>query len=197
MSGKKLADSSDFPAAAAAPPTAPWLDGEIAQHLESIVDDLRRLAAARMRRERPDHTLQPTAVAHEVWLRIAKSHGDNPPQTREELLALAATVIRRVLVDHARARNAAKRGGSGGCVPLAPSDDHSCGGESLLLELDEELELLAKLHPRSARVVELRFFGGMKDAAIAAHLGVSDRTVRNDWAVARAWLRSRLVDGPI
>ncbi len=157
-----------------------------------MVEELRAVAAVIFSRERVGHTLQPTAIVNEAWLRLAQS-GTVQPEDRELFLALAAATIRRVLVDHARRHLAQKRGGgrrgSEQDVELAAGTD-DWAEEALALE--SELELLATLHPRSAQVCEMRYYGGLSDAEIALRLGVSDRTVRQDWATARAWLLSRL-----
>ncbi|MBK7403720.1 MAG: sigma-70 family RNA polymerase sigma factor [Phycisphaerales bacterium] len=162
----------------------PWSD--------RLLDELRVLAAVYFRSERPGHTLQPTAIVHEAWIRLTQS-GTLDTSDREAFLALAAGTIRRVLVDHARRHLAQKRGagkpGTDDGLREAPGLDR-WAHEAIALE--GELDLLNKLHPRSAQVCEMRYFGGLGDAEIAARLGVTTRTVRQDWATARAWLLSRL-----
>lgn len=159
---------------------------------EGLYAELRRLAGQHLRRERSGHTLQPTALAHEAWMRLAGSQNlDRPADDRARFLAAASVTIRRVLVDHARSRATAKRGGRWARVevelpqasPVDPID---------LLALDEALAELTALHPRQAQVVELRFFGGLSGDETAELLGVSPRTVDGDWRVARAWLATRL-----
>jgi RNA polymerase sigma factor (TIGR02999 family) len=158
-----------------------------------VYDELRRLAASRLRRERDGHTLQPTALAHEAWLQLVDA-----PQVewrgRAQFLAVAARAMRQILVDHARRRGARKRGGDLAQVTLF--DDAATFGRSQLdlLALDEALEALGALDERTVRVVELRFFSGLEMKEIAGVLGCSQATVENDWYLARAWLRKRLKD---
>ncbi|MFN0137001.1 MAG: ECF-type sigma factor [Phycisphaerae bacterium] len=154
-----------------------------------IYDDLRRVAQKYMSDERFGHTLQPTALVNEAFVRM---RGRSAPVCgHSHALALASIAMRRILVDHARMRTADKR--LGGVRPIALS-----GGESLqsrdleILELDELIHRLAALDARRARVVELRFFAGMTNEEIADALGVVRSTVAEDWAVARVWLRSQL-----
>lgn len=145
-----------------------------------------------MARERRDHTLQPTALAHEALLRLGEQSGvDEFGKTR--FMSLASEMIRRILVDHARRRATAKRGGGRVRVDLEEVT-LSCDGEGPieLLELDKVLSELATLNPRQARIVELKFFGGLSLDAIAEALGVSRGTVKEDWRIARAWLRVRI-----
>lgn len=157
-------------------------------------DLLRRIAADYLRRERPGHTLQPTALVNEAILRLGD--GDGPRwNDRRHFVATAARAMRRVLVDYARARLADKRGGG---VPRALDVEAVGAGEGDavdLLALDEALSRLDTLHERQARVVELRFFAGFTVAETAEHLGVSERTVELDWSVARAWLKRELRGG--
>jgi RNA polymerase sigma factor (TIGR02999 family) len=154
---------------------------------------LHDVASAIMRRERRDHTLQATALIHEAMLRFDDIRKN--PEDERRALACAARVMRQVLVDHARRRGAAKRGGDHRRVALdtramdveAPSTD--------VLELDEAIERLKVEDPRKAAVVELKFFGEMTHAQIAAELGVSEKTIEADWYFARAWLRRALERG--
>ena len=158
-------------------------------YLPEVYDQLRGLAEAFLRRERPDHTLQPTALVHEAYLRLAEQ--DRAAwNDSSHFQATAATMIRRILVDHARGHKAAKRGGDWHRVTLSEASDGT--GDVDLLELDEALVELAGLDERQARVVELRFFGGLGIKEAAAQLGVSPRTVDGDWRLARAWLHRRL-----
>ncbi len=160
---------------------------------DSVIAELRALAAKYLAGERPGHTLQPTALVHEAFLRLTGSPG--VPADRSEFIALAATSMRRVLVDHARARRAAKRGGDRRRAPPLALDGAAAKWDQPqvdLLALDEALEKLAALDPRQARIVELRFFGGLGVEAAAQVLGVSTRTVEADWRMARAWLRREL-----
>lgn len=170
-------------------------DREAADSLmQSIYAELRALAAARLANERPDHTLQPTALVHEAYLKLID-------QTRVEwkdrrhFFAVASEIIRRILVDHARMKNAAKRGGGMARVDLdqVSERDHTSAIDHL--EMDGALKELAALNERQARVVELRFYGGLEVAAVAECLGVSERTVVGDWQFARAWLQGRLQGG--
>jgi RNA polymerase sigma factor (TIGR02999 family) len=158
-----------------------------------VYAELRAIAAARLTEERPDHTLQPTALVHEAYLRLI----DQTRATyndRAHFIAVASEVIRRILVDHARARRAAKRGGGTLRVPLGDEHADLAGpaADADLADLDEALEHLARVSPRQARVVELRFFGGLGVADTAAILGISDRAAELDWRFARAWLQVRL-----
>lgn len=158
--------------------------------LPAVYEELRRIAALHLRRERRGHTLQPTAVVHEAWLRLSELEHLRIDDRRGFLVA-AAGAIRRVLVDHARGRATRKRGGGAARVTLSglSSDDDSTLD---LLALDDALAGLAALDVRKARVVELRHFGGLTIAEAAAALGVGTTTVEDDWAFARAWLRRRL-----
>jgi RNA polymerase sigma factor (TIGR02999 family) len=166
--------------------------------LPRVYDELRALADAYMRRERAGHTLQPTALVHEAFLRLLRL----PPgsvQNRIHFFALAAQAMRRILADHARRHRAAKRGGGAVRVPLelveggAPATP--AGDDVAADDLDAALEDLAKLDERQARVVELRFFGGLSIEETAEVLAVSTATVKRDWLVARAWLHRELRGG--
>jgi len=166
--------------------------------LPRVYDELRALADSYMRRERAGHTLQPTALVHEAFLRMLRL----PPgsvQNRVHFFALAAQAMRRILADHARRHRAAKRGGSAVRVPLELVEGGgpaSAAGEDVAADdLDAALEDLAKLDPRQARVVELRFFGGLSIEETAEVLAVSTATVKRDWLVARAWLHRELRGG--
>lgn len=174
---------------------AAWHAGErgAAERLFQVVyGELRRLAAYHMRGERAGHTLQTTALVHEVYLRLAGQDVDW--KNRGHFFAVAARAMRRILVDHARRRRAAKRGGGVAPSPLdsvVPAIDPAVD----LLDLDAALETLETLDPREARVVELRFFAGLSVPEVALALGVSDATVERDWVTARAWLRRELSGG--
>jgi len=162
--------------------------------MDQVYDELRQLAAAHLSRERVGHTLQPTALVHEAWMRLARI--DRIPWRDEKHFVLAAAgVIRRVLIDHARARGAAKRGGDAHRVTLAAVDasDHDAPNVDVLA-LDEALTALAALDERKARVVELRHFGGLTIAETASVIEVGTTTVEDDWAFARSWLQRRLGD---
>jgi len=162
--------------------------GALSQLLPVVYERMRELALAQLRREQPGHTLNPTALVHEAYLKLAGPQGLKA-RDRAHFLALASRAMRQVLVDHARIRKAEKRGG--GVAPVTLLDAVSAGTESPdeLLALDQALE---RLDPRQRQVVECRFFGGMEEAEIAAALGVTERTVRRDWVKARAWLYDHL-----
>jgi len=171
-----------------------WAKGDLEARdrlLPIVYDELRRQAARELRGERAGHTLQPTALVHEVYLRLAQPRRV-PWESRAEFFAAAAQAMRRILVDHARKRAAAKRAGNWTRIELA--DDVAIEGkpELDLLALDDALEGLAELDPRHARIVELRFFGGLSVAETASVLKVSTATVKRDWSFARAWLLRRL-----
>lgn len=158
-----------------------------------VYDELRRLAAAYLRRERADHTLQPTALVHEAYMRLAAQDGVDW-RNREHFIGVAAEMMRRVLVDHARGHRRGKRWG-GLRLPLAEADGFAEGEAGDLVALDEALRRLARRHPQKSRIVELRFFGGLSIEETAGILGVSDSTVERDWKFARAWLARELEHG--
>jgi RNA polymerase sigma factor (TIGR02999 family) len=167
-----------------------WRSGDGAAldtFLPLLYDELRRLAAAHLRREREGHTLQPTALAHEAYLRLIDQHSVTW-ENRAHFMGLAAQAMRRVLADHARRRGAQKRGGDATRVPLDEGIVADGARTVEIQELDTALEDLARLEPRQARVVEMRFFGGLSIEEAAAALGVSAATVKRDWTLARAWL---------
>lgn len=162
--------------------------------LPSIYDELHRLAGAYMKKERRDHTLQPTALVNEVFLRMARQNGDirvNPTRFK----AVAALMIERILYDHARHKNALRRGGGFQCVPL--EDDAKIGGEVEpdILALHEALRELARKNSRVARVVLMRYFAGLTVGETAEELEISERTVNDDWMFAKAWLARELEKG--
>jgi RNA polymerase sigma factor (TIGR02999 family) len=173
-----------------------WSDGDPAAEaklLPLVYDQLRRQAAHQLRRERPGHSLSPTAVVHELYLRLVPQERASWVN-RAQFFAVASRLIRRVLVDHARARRTAKRAGGWQRVTLA-DDVVEAGPPDLdLLALDRALEELAALDARRARLVELRYFGGLSLDETAAALGVSAATVSREWQLARAWLHRRLAD---
>jgi RNA polymerase sigma-70 factor (ECF subfamily) len=167
-------------------------DGSARDELLTLVyDELRALAARHMQKERPDHTLQPTALAHEAYLRLVDD-ADVDWQSHAHFLAVASEVIRRILIDYARGHDAAKRGGAMNKVRLSDAIGHSGGVDIDILALDEALKELATLKERHHRVVELRFFGGLTMRQTAHVLGVSIDTVKDDWQAARTWLRRRV-----
>jgi RNA polymerase sigma factor (TIGR02999 family) len=156
--------------------------------------ELRRLAQAYMRHERPGHTLQPTALVHEVFLRLIQQH-ETSWQNRAHFMGVAARIMRRVLVDHARRHRAAKRGGGEKPVSLGPLEVADLSGEGIAADdLDAALEDLGRHDERQARIVELRFFGGLSIDETAEVVGVSPATVKRDWLLARAWLHRELGD---
>ena len=156
-----------------------------------IYDELRRLAVHFMARERPDHTLQTTALVHEAYFRLVDQRQASW-NNRAHFYGAAAGVMRRILVDHARARRAEKRGGGARQVPLEDALGAATEHPEEVLRLDMALTRLAELSPRQVRVVELRFFGGLSVEETAAALAVSPKTVKRDWNVARAWLHREL-----
>jgi RNA polymerase sigma factor (TIGR02999 family) len=184
-----MASSADVPTPRAADPGGD--PQRIAQLIEGMQRELRALASKYLRDERPDHTLQPTALVNEVCLRLIRSSGlaaaDQP-----QLLAAAATTMRHVLVDYARRRLAQRRGGGGRPVTFDESVVGDVGTDVEVLAVNEAMERLAACDERQARIVEMRFFGGLTDGEIAQALGVSRRTVQGDWQMARAWLRREL-----
>jgi len=157
--------------------------------IESLYSELHRIAARMLGAERSDHTLQPSALINELYLRL---HAATPPEwrNRAHFLAVAATTLRRILIDHARAHRAEQRGGGEAGIPLHMVDPGApCSYDDLLI-VDEALQELERADPRAARVTELRFFGGLLESEIAEELGISEITVKRDWKFARAWLAS-------
>ena len=167
-------------------------DGAALEELTRLVyEELRRLAHHYMKRQRPDHTLQTTALVNEAYLRLAQQ--DHPSfANRAHFLAVAATAMRQILVDHAKASLRQKRGGGVREVSLDEAALVSPEPMREILELNDALERLATLDSRKARVVELRYFGGLEQDEIAEVLQVSTVTVRRDWVFSRAWLYSAL-----
>jgi RNA polymerase sigma-70 factor, ECF subfamily len=158
--------------------------------LPLVYAELHRLARSYMRMERQDHTLQPTALINEAYMRLVKGNLDW--QNREHFIGVAANTMRRVLVDHARAHKAKMRGGELRRVELdeALVISEECTEE--MLELDDALNDLTEVNPRQARVVELRYFGGLSVEQIADVLAIAPRSVKRDWALARIWLFNKL-----
>jgi RNA polymerase sigma factor (TIGR02999 family) len=198
----------------APPPAATTSPGEVTRLLHDLQEgdegagerlaalvyaELREVAARHLRAERPDHTLTPTALVHEAYLRLAGQQ-ETAWQSRAHFFAMAARAMRRILVDHARARRAAKRSG-GERVPLDDASDVIAGADDAqaraidLVALDDALARLTALDPRQARVVELRYFAGLEIEEVAELLGVSGMTVKRDWRLARAWLFRELGGG--
>jgi RNA polymerase sigma factor (TIGR02999 family) len=156
-----------------------------------IYDELHRMAARYMRSERPNHTLQATALVNEAYLQLSKQQGANW-QNRTHFLAVAATTMRSLLIDYARARSADKRGGGQPKLSLEESLVFAEGRSGVLLALDEALKKLAEFAPRESRVVELRFFGGLSVEETAEVLQVSAKTVKRDWRRAKDWLHGQI-----
>ncbi len=161
------------------------------QLLPLVYDELRRLAGSYLKRGEGGAalTLQPTVMVHEAFLRLVNRPAEGF-EGRTHFFAVAATAMRHVLIDHLRGKKRAKRGGDWNRVTLTGVAGISGEKEIELLALDEALTRFAELDQRASQVVELRFFGGLSTGQIAEELGVSERTIRNDWSVARAWLRS-------
>lgn len=168
-----------------------WSDGDkkAAEQLMPLVyDELRRMARGYLRRERPEHTLQPTALVNEAYLKLVDQRSVNW-QNRHHFFGIAAQMMRRVLVDHAREHAAEKRGGLRRKVSLDEAGILTMGERAAeLVALDEALRKLAEVFPRKARVVELRFFGGLSVQETAGVLDVSDKTVMREWETAKLWL---------
>lgn len=164
--------------------------------LPQVYDELRRQAARHLRRERRDHTLRPTALVHEAYLRLVGQRGEW--QSRRHFLAVAAEMMRRILVDHARSHSRTKRGGE--WVRVALDDAGELAVETTpdidLLLLEDALQELRAIDPERERLVELRFFAGLSIEDTAAVLEVSPSTVLRDWRVAKAWLFRRIHEGP-
>lgn len=157
-----------------------------------VYTELRRQARRALRREGVGHTLQATALVHEAWLRLDGQHRAHW-ESRSQFLAVAAQMMRRVLVDHARTRRALKRGGGETQLTLGDAEQAVAAADNVdVLALDDALARLATLDPRKARLVELRYFAGLSIPEAAAALGVSQATLGREWAVARMWLRREL-----
>lgn len=161
------------------------------QLYELVFAELRAMAARKMASERPDHTLQPTALVNEAYLRLANQH-NLKEASRGTFLAAAAQTMRRILVEVARARSAEKRGGQWDRVTLSGLDAHAAQKQVDVLDLNHALERLGEQSPRVASVVVMRYFGGLTVDETAESLGVSPRTVADDWTFARAWLTREL-----
>lgn len=175
--------------------------GATARLMPILYGRLRTLAAAHLAGERTDHTLQATALVHEAFLRLLDRHA--PYADEAHFLAAASQAMRRILVDHARARGRRKRGAGAARIGLTSFDLPGTDGDLDLVDLDDAIDRLASDDPQAARVVELRFFAGMDEREIASVLGVTDRSVRRYWIHAKAWLARELLgpeevtDGPL
>lgn len=159
--------------------------------LPALYDELRDLAASYLRRERPDHTLQPTALVHESYLRLVKQQTVNWAD-RLQFLSIAARMMRRILSNYATARGATKRGSGEPLLELDAALEFYDKREISIAKVDEALRGLEALDPRQAQVVELRFFGGLNMEEVAEVLGVSPATVKRDWVTARRWLQREM-----
>lgn len=171
-----------------------WRAGERgaeARLIEHVYDELRRIARAHLARERNDHTLEPTALAHEAYLRLIRQD-QVEWRDRVHFFAIASRMMRRILVDHARRARNLKRGGDQIRVPLTDFPLTDDDRPHVMLEVDRLLNRLAERDPTKASIVEMRFFGGMTEKETAAVLGCSPRTVTRHWRTARAWLLESL-----
>lgn len=167
-----------------------WREGDrhaLEELMPLVYDELRRLARHYLRQERSDHTLQSTALVHEAYLRLA---GGNAPnwQNRAHFFGVAAHIMRQILVEHARGRDAAKRGGNVCKIVLDDAVDLSWRIDVDVVALDRALDELSELDAQQGRIVELRFFGGLTIEDTSEVLGISPATVKRDWVTARAWL---------
>jgi len=169
-------------------------EGALEQLFPFVYDELRALAAGQLKGERADHTLQPTALVHEAFLRLLPRKSATV-EDRVQFMAVASQAIRRVLVDHGRARAAAKRGADRVRVTLTGEISSKPGVDIDILDLDRGLKRLGQADPMDQKVVELRFFGGLSDAEASTALGISERTVRRRWTYSRAWLFRELQSG--
>ena len=164
--------------------------GALENLISLLYQELRKLAAYHLQRERPDHTLQATALVHEVYLRLAANQ-QLDLNDRAHFFAVSSQIMRNLLVDHARGRNRLKRGG-GASLPLDEALTLAVAGSDQILAIHEALEELARLDPRQSRIVELKYFGGLSTGEISAVVGVSERTVKREWQMAKAWLYAQV-----
>ena len=162
--------------------------------LPLVYDELHRLARSYFRRERGEHTLQPTALVHEAYLRLVDQR--SPIESRGHFLAVAATQMRRILLDYARKHQAAKRGGPHQKVRIDEALLVSEQQLDIVLSVDESLKRLEQIDPRQSRVVELRFFAGLDVEQTAAVMGISTATVKREWQFAKAWLQREMGESP-
>lgn len=166
--------------------------GALQRLMEIVHRELLVLARARMHGERADHTLQPTALVNEAYLRLLQSEPIGW-EGRAHFFRAAAEAMRRILIDHARTKNAVKRGGGRAALEIATVSQAFAQEDGAgLLALDEAMERLTLAHPTAAEIVRLKFYVGLDDTAVAEVLGISERTIRREWAFARGWLRDRL-----
>lgn len=166
-------------------------EGAASRLIPLVYSELHRLAESYMRRERSDHTLQPTALVHEAYLKLIEQRSVDW-KGRAHFFAIAAQLMRRILIDHARARLREKRGAGEKPIQLDEAFVFAPARSLELIRLDHSLNRLAEIDPRQSRIVELRFFGGLTVEQTAEALGVSPKTVKRDWSVAKAWLHGDL-----
>jgi RNA polymerase sigma factor (TIGR02999 family) len=159
--------------------------------IQVVYGELRRMAERSLRQESPGHTLQPTALVHEAYLRLVDTDAQTY-ESRAHFFASAATAIRHILIDHARRRSRLKRGGDRRRLPLDELLDHAPATDRELIALDEALAELGEIDPHKARIVELRYFAGLTVDEVATALKMSPSTIARDWRMARAWLSTRL-----
>jgi RNA polymerase sigma factor (TIGR02999 family) len=174
-----------------------WRKGEksaLDELIPLVQTELKRIARNYMRRQNPGHTLQTTALVNEAFLRLVDSDRVNW-QDRNHFFAICAQLMRRILVDFARRKNSLKRGGVGVHITLNENVDVADEKAAEVVALDEALERLARMNERQSKIVELRYFGGLTEEQVAESLGISSRTVRRDWNLARAWLYRELSPG--
>ncbi len=172
-----------------------WAGGDeqaLTRLMELVYPELHRIAAQHLRRERQGHTLQPTALVNEAYLRLAR-RPDKQWQDRSHFFAVAARIVRAILVDHARARQTVKRGSGALTVVLSDSAAQVPAPEVDLLDLDAALHALEQLDPQQGRIVELRYFAGLSIEETAGVLGISASSVKRDWVVAKTWIRRRVL----
>ena len=172
-----------------------WSDGgrdALDELLPLVYEELRRIAARYLRREPGDHTLQPTALVNEAYLRLIDQRRVRW-RNRAHFYGVAAQIMRRILVDHARAQRSDKRGGRWERLPLVEDQTPAPGGDVDVLALDEALQRLAAFDPQQERIVELRYFGGLTIDEVAEVIGISAATVVREWTIAKAWLRAELL----
>lgn len=175
-----------------------WRNGDKAaldQMTPALYEELRRLARFFLASERPDHTLQPTALVHEAYIRLIRQHAVDW-RNRAHFLGVAATMMRRILINHAQARYAAKRQGQAHAVALDDALGVFTSSNIDVLELNQVLEQLTELDPQQGRVVELRYFGGLTIEETAEVLGISPATVKREWSIARLWLLHKIEGTP-
>ena len=173
---------------------AEWSKGDrgaLEAMLPLVYDELRRIAANRLRHERPGHTLQPTALVNEAYLRLIEQERADW-KNRAQFFGIAAEMMRRILINHAVAKQAAKRGGDAIKVSLSAAENRAAEDDINLLALDEALKRLAAFDERKSRIVELKFFAGLSIEEIAEVLEISHATVEREWAMARAWLNREI-----